>query len=79
MANPSFDVVPIGTVHSPLKLCSEAPRQGSEGAPKARLEIYAPFVEALESIEAGQEIWILTWLHQSQRDVLKPVLGNEGY
>jgi tRNA (Thr-GGU) A37 N-methylase len=79
MANPRFDIFPIGRVHSPLKVRSEAPRQGSEGAPAATLEIYAPFVEALEGIEAGQEIWILTWLHQSQRDVLKPVLGNEGY
>jgi hypothetical protein len=35
----SFDISPIGYVHSTLKERSDAPRQGWEGAPNARLEI----------------------------------------
>jgi hypothetical protein len=34
----SFDISPIGYVHSTLKERSGAPRQGWEGAPNARLE-----------------------------------------
>jgi tRNA-Thr(GGU) m(6)t(6)A37 methyltransferase TsaA len=67
----SFDVTPIGYVRSVLKERADAPRQGSEGAPDARLEIDAAFVRGLDGIEAGQEIWIFTWLHQAKREVLE--------
>jgi tRNA-Thr(GGU) m(6)t(6)A37 methyltransferase TsaA len=66
-----FDVSPIGYVRSTLKERSGAPRQGWEGAPNARLEIDPAFIEGLDGIQTGQDIWILTWLHESQRSVLK--------
>jgi len=67
----SFDLSPIGYVSSALKERTGAPRQGWEGAPNARLDIHPDFVRGLDGIEPGQDIWILTWLHQSQRSVLK--------
>ena len=67
----SFDISPIGYVRSTLKERSGAPRQGWEGAPDARLEIDPVFVEGLDGIQPGQDIWIFTWLHESQRSVLK--------
>jgi tRNA-Thr(GGU) m(6)t(6)A37 methyltransferase TsaA len=67
----SFDIVPIGYVHSTLKERSEAPRQGWEGAPDARLKIDPAFVQGLDGIKAGDDIWIFTWLHEAQRSVLK--------
>ena len=67
----SFDISPNGYVHSTLKERSGAPRQGWEGAPNARLEIQPAYAECLDGIQSGQDIWILTWLHQSQRSVLK--------
>ena len=67
----SIDISPIGYVHSTLKERSGAPRQGWEGAPDARLEIDPAFIEGLDGIESGQDIWILTWLHESRRSVLK--------
>jgi tRNA-Thr(GGU) m(6)t(6)A37 methyltransferase TsaA len=67
----SFELSPVGHVHSTLKERSGAPRQGWEGAPDARLEIYPAFVECLDGIQSGHDIWILTWLHQAQRSILK--------
>jgi tRNA-Thr(GGU) m(6)t(6)A37 methyltransferase TsaA len=67
----NFEIFPIGYVHSPLKDRSDAPRQGCEGAPDARLEIDPAFVEALDGIESGQDIWIFTWLHEAERSVLR--------
>jgi tRNA-Thr(GGU) m(6)t(6)A37 methyltransferase TsaA len=60
----SFDISPIGYVRSTLKERSGAPLQGWEGAPNATLEIHPAFVQGLDG-------WIFTWLHQSQRSVLK--------
>ena len=68
--NPT-EITPIGYVRSPLKQRSGAPRQGWEGAPNAELEILPSFRDCLDGIEAGQEIWIFTWLHDSNRSVLK--------
>lgn len=66
-----FDFSPIGFVRSSLRERTGAPRQGWEGAPDARIEILPAFLEAMKGIEVGQEIWILTWLHQARRSVLK--------
>lgn len=63
-------LVPIGRVHSPLKRRADAPRQGYEGAPDARLSIEPHFRPGLHGLEAGRDILVLTWLHQAIRDVL---------
>jgi tRNA-Thr(GGU) m(6)t(6)A37 methyltransferase TsaA len=68
-AGPSL--VPIARVHSSLKRPDEAPKQGWEGAPDARLEILPEFERGLDGIEAGQEVVLLTWLHEARRDILE--------
>ena len=67
----NFEISPIGYVRSALKRREGAPRQAWEGAPSARLEIDPAVLEGLDGIQPGQEIWILTWLHESRRGVLK--------
>lgn len=62
---------PIGVIRSTLKKRSEAPKQGSEGAPDAWLEV-RPFAAAgIEGLAAGDDIVVMTWLHRARRDVLK--------
>ncbi|HJZ85362.1 MAG TPA: tRNA (N6-threonylcarbamoyladenosine(37)-N6)-methyltransferase TrmO [Polyangia bacterium] len=68
---PEFSIHPIGCVRSPLQSRQQAPLQGSEGAPDAWLELDESVVDALDGLAPGQEILVLTWLHQSRRDVLK--------
>jgi len=67
----TYVVRPIGFVRSPLKRPEDAPRQGDEGAPDAWVEVAADVAEGLQGIEVGQDIVLLTWLHQARRDVLK--------
>ncbi len=64
-------IVPIGWVRSSLTRTEDAPKQGREGAPAARLEVLPAFLPGLDGIEAGREVIVLTWLHQAKRDVLK--------
>jgi len=61
----------VGTIRSTLKMRSAAPKQGSEGAPDAWLEIKKFALDALDGIQPGDELIILTWFHESRRDVLK--------
>jgi tRNA-Thr(GGU) m(6)t(6)A37 methyltransferase TsaA len=66
-----FTVRPIGRVESSLNSTADAPRQGDEGAPDAYL-ILDPDVQAgLEGIAAGDEIVLLTWLHEADRSILR--------
>ena len=67
----SYSLHPIGVIRSILKNRSEAPRQGSEGAPNAVLEIQPAYLEGLSRIEVGSEIIVITWLHRARRQVLK--------
>jgi len=64
-------VRPIGVIRSNLKTRGEAPKQGSEGAPDAWLEV-SPFAAAgLDGLVVGDDIIVVSWLHRARRDVLK--------
>jgi tRNA-Thr(GGU) m(6)t(6)A37 methyltransferase TsaA len=66
-----MQLVSIGTVSSPLKHRDDAPKQGDEGAPEARLEIDPAVAEGLVGIAEGDELLVLTWLDRAERDVLR--------
>ena len=70
MSDASYEVVPIGWVSSRLRNPADAPKQAHEGAPDARIEVAARFLPALDRLAVGQELLILTWLHQARRDLL---------
>ena len=61
---------PIGIVRSTLTSRAAAPRQGDEGAPEAWLEIAPEVRPGLDGIAVGDEVLVLTWLHEARRDVL---------
>jgi tRNA-Thr(GGU) m(6)t(6)A37 methyltransferase TsaA len=61
---------PIGTIRSSLRDPADAPRQGSEGAPDAWMELHSGYARALEGVAEGDEIIVITWLHRADRSVL---------
>lgn len=62
---------PIGYIRSSLKDRTQAPKQGYEGAPDAWIEINSDVAEGLDGVTIGDELIVITWFHESQRDVLK--------
>lgn len=68
---PSFALQPIGVVRSSLTRREDAPRQGWAGAPDAWIEIDELYRDALLRVEAGMELVVLTWLHLSDRSILR--------
>jgi len=67
----SAQLRPIGVIRSSIKKRSEAPKQGSEGAPDAWLELSPLVAQGLDGLVVGDNIIVVTWLHQARRDVLK--------
>ena len=64
----TYDVRAIGVVRSPLRDLDQAPRQADEGAPEAELVFDQEVAAALEGVEPGAVIELLTWLHLASRD-----------
>jgi conserved hypothetical protein TIGR00104 len=71
MIKTRYTIKPIGVIRSELTSREAAPRQGYEGAPEAWIEVNPLVVEGLNGITAGNEIIVITWFHQADRDVLK--------
>jgi tRNA-Thr(GGU) m(6)t(6)A37 methyltransferase TsaA len=77
MTEIDYTLQPVGIIRSALTTRDAAPRQGYEGAPDAWIEIEAPYADALRGIAAGDALIVLTWFHQSARDVLLTHPRNE--
>jgi tRNA-Thr(GGU) m(6)t(6)A37 methyltransferase TsaA len=61
----------IGVVRSPLARRADAPRQGDEGAPDATILVDPAYATALEGIGVGDELVLVTWLHEADRSLLQ--------
>ena len=66
----NYTLTPIGFIESPIKQRSDAPKQGYEGAPDVWLQVNADAAAALEGLVAGDDLILITWFHQSRRDIL---------
>jgi tRNA-Thr(GGU) m(6)t(6)A37 methyltransferase TsaA len=66
-----MELAAIGRVESSLVDPASAPKQGSEGAPDSWVVIEPGMADALDGLAVGDEIFVLTWLHQSDRAVLR--------
>ena len=62
---------PIGMIRSSIKNRKEAPKQGAEGAPDAWLEVKPFAARGYEGISAGDDLFLVTWLHHARRDTLE--------
>jgi tRNA (adenine37-N6)-methyltransferase len=76
----SFDagLVFIGTIRTPWTSRLDCPRQGRRDGPICRIEIYEPWVAALDGIDAYEQIEVLYWLHESRRDLVRQSPASDG-
>lgn len=72
-----IEMRPIGVIRSELQRVEDAPRQGSEGAPDAWLEIEPTLGRALSGIRPGCEVVVITWLHLADRETLEVHLRDD--
>jgi tRNA (adenine37-N6)-methyltransferase len=61
----------IGTIRTPWTSRLEAPRQGRPDGPLCRIEVFEPWVPALDGLEQFERIEVLYWLHLSRRDLVR--------
>ena len=56
----------------------ETPRQGRADGPRCRIEVFEPWVAALDSVSQFERIEVLYWLHLSRRDLVMQSPANDG-
>src|SRR5215470_7299262 len=66
-----YSMEPVGFIESPIKKRKDSPMQGYEGAPDAWVRIVAKVAKAAQGISVGDEIILITWLHEARRGTLK--------
>jgi tRNA-Thr(GGU) m(6)t(6)A37 methyltransferase TsaA len=71
MAKNTYVIKPVGVIRSTLTRLEDAPRQGDEGTTEAWLDLADSVAPGLLGISVGDELFILTWLHRAERDVLQ--------
>lgn len=68
----------IGRIHTPWSTREACPRQGKLDGPLCRLEIFAPWLPALDGLADGSRLEILYWLDRSRRDLVQQSPGRNG-
>ncbi|MBU1612144.1 MAG: tRNA (N6-threonylcarbamoyladenosine(37)-N6)-methyltransferase TrmO [Proteobacteria bacterium] len=64
-------LVEIGRVRSRLTDKATAPKSEHEGAPDALVAINPAYAEALDDLEPGATVVLITWLDRADRSTLK--------
>jgi tRNA-Thr(GGU) m(6)t(6)A37 methyltransferase TsaA len=68
----------IGRIHTPWTSRLMTPRQGRPDGPLCRIEIFDPWIPALNGLERYAKIEVLYWLHLSRRDLVLQSPANDG-
>ena len=68
----------IGRIHTPWTSRMDCPRQGRLDGPLCRIELFAPWTEALDGIAEFKRLEVIYWLHQSRRDLTHQSPRNDG-
>lgn len=68
----------IGRIHTPWTDRLTCPRQGRMDGPTCRIEVFEPWVAALDGIGEFERLEVLYWLHQSRRDLVRQSPRNDG-
>lgn len=64
-----MEMTPIGIAHTRIKDGLDMPLEGVV----AKIEVSPGFKQALYRIEENSHLWILSWFHYAQREVLQVV------
>ena len=68
----------IGRIRTPWSSRLTTPRQGRLDGPECRIEVFEPWVPALDGLEGYERIEVIYWLNLSRRDLVRQSPANDG-
>ncbi|GAB7081361.1 tRNA (N6-threonylcarbamoyladenosine(37)-N6)-methyltransferase TrmO [Megalodesulfovibrio paquesii] len=64
-------LTPVGVVRSSITSTHDAPKMETEGGVEAVIDILPQYREAMLGLKVGQQVVLLTWLHQADRSCVR--------
>ena len=68
----------VGRCRTPWTDRLKCPRQGRLDGPLCQIEVFEPWIAALDGIEEFERLEVLYWLHESRRDLVRQSPRNDG-
>ncbi|SPH23704.1 S-adenosyl-L-methionine-binding protein [Defluviimonas aquaemixtae] len=68
----------IGRIRTPWTTRETCPRQGKPDGPICRVEVFEPWVAALQGLDVYDHIELLYWLDRGRRDLVLQNPGRDG-
>lgn len=68
----------IGRIRTPWTSRLLTPRQGRTDGPVCRIEVFDPWIPALDGLENYERVEVIYWLHLSRRDLVRQSPANDG-
>lgn len=68
----------IGRIRTPWTNRLGCPRQGRLDGPPCRIEVFAPWREALDGVTLYERLEVLYWLDRSRRDLVRQSPADDG-
>lgn len=68
----------IGRIHTPWTSRRATPRQGRHDGPVCRIEVFEPWIAALDGLARYERIEVIYWLHLSRRDLVLQSPADDG-
>lgn len=68
----------IGAIRTPWTSRLQTPRQGRLDGPICRIEVFEPWVQALDGLDQYKRVEVIYWLHLSRRDLVLQSPANDG-
>lgn len=68
----------IGRIGTPWTRRADCPRQGAPDGPVCTIEVFEPWVAALDGVATYASLEILYWMDQSRRDLVRQSPAQDG-
>ena len=68
----------VGRIRTPWTDRLGCPRQGRLDGPTCRIEVFAPWSDALDGVALYERLEVLYWLDRSRRDLVRQSPANDG-
>ncbi|MFS4583457.1 tRNA (N6-threonylcarbamoyladenosine(37)-N6)-methyltransferase TrmO [Phaeobacter sp. C3_T13_0] len=74
----TIEVRPIGVIRTGFEHVKDCPMSGRRNATLSRIEVALEYQSALHNIELASHLWVLYWLHKSDRSArVRQARGNQ--
>ena len=68
----------IGRIRTPWTARGQAPHQGQPDGPVCRIEVFDPWIPALDGLQRCPRIEVIYWLHLARRDLVAQCRASDG-